>query len=190
MNRGITDELLVVERVRVEQPHRDGRKPRAQVVLERVVLARHELVEAAPERVEDLAGRAAVGAAHVHARVDLALEPRDPDHEELVQVRAEDREELEPLEERHVGVERLLEHALVEVEPGELPAPVALRGLGRVDAGTERREDARLREGPRRARGRGRGRPRARGSQARGRCGARSAARQADLPGLPVLTCT
>ncbi len=41
------------------------------------------------------------------------------DHEELVQVRAEDREELDPLEQRVGRVLRFFEHPLVEFQPGQ-----------------------------------------------------------------------
>ena len=42
-----------------------------------------------------------------------------PDHEELVEVAAEDREELQPLEQRNRPVARLFEHAQVELQPAE-----------------------------------------------------------------------
>ena len=44
--------------------------------------------------------------------LDLPLDARDADHEELVEVRGDDREELEPLEQRHGVVEGLLEDAV------------------------------------------------------------------------------
>src|SRR6266566_3547109 len=61
------------------------------------------------------------------ARVHLLLQPRYPDLEELVQIGAEDREELEPLEQRVRAVGRLLQHAAVELEPGELAVEVVIR---------------------------------------------------------------
>ena len=66
-------------------------------------------------------GREAVQRRLDHALGQLALQPCDPDHEELVQVVREDREELHPLEERVRRVERLLEHAAVELDPAQLP---------------------------------------------------------------------
>ena len=50
----------------------------------------------------------------------LSQEPGDAHHEELVEVRGEDRAELHPLEQRHLRIGRQLEHARVEVEPGKL----------------------------------------------------------------------
>ena len=64
--------------------------------------------------VEPVGSRAGV------ARPDAPLQLRHPDHEELVQVRAEDGQELHPLEKRDRGVLGLLEHPAVELEPGEL----------------------------------------------------------------------
>src|SRR5262249_54985275 len=55
-----------------------------------------------------------------------------PDHVELVQVRADDREELDPLQEGHSGVLRLLEDALLELQERELAVDVE---LGRVEIG-------------------------------------------------------
>ena len=54
------------------------------------------------------------------AGVELLHEARDPHLEELVEVLAEDGEELGPLEQRQVRVLGQGEHAVVEVEPREL----------------------------------------------------------------------
>ncbi len=55
------------------------------------------------------------------------LQPGDPDLEELVEIAAEDAEELEPLEQRRAGVERFVEDPPVELEPGELAVQVERR---------------------------------------------------------------
>jgi hypothetical protein len=56
--------------------------------------------------------------------VDVArqrlLQPRDADHEELVEVLGEDGEELEAFEQRLLRVERLFEHAPIELYLAEL----------------------------------------------------------------------
>ncbi len=70
---------------------------------------------------------------------DLLLQPGDPDHEELVEVRADDAEELEALEERQRAIARLLEDALVELEPRELAVDEETRVVethGRPPRGT------------------------------------------------------
>ena len=78
-----------------------------------------------------------------HAGVELLVQAGDADHEELVEVRAEDRRELQPLEERLVGLLGELEHALVEREPGELAVEVE---LGIVEVGRRRRLGDRRRD--------------------------------------------
>src|SRR5262249_33430684 len=64
-------------------------------------------------------GQAIRARGHV-ARAKLPLEIGDPDHEELVEIRAEDREELHTLQKRDARILRLLEDTTVELEPGEL----------------------------------------------------------------------
>ena len=60
-------------------------------------------------------GGQAVGRALGESGRHLPLEPGDPDLEELVEVAAEDAEELEPLEQRGARVERLVQYAAVEL---------------------------------------------------------------------------
>ncbi len=57
------------------------------------------------------------------------LQPRDADHEELVEILGEDGEELQAFEQRLRRVERLFEHAPVELDLAEL-AVEELHGLG------------------------------------------------------------
>src|SRR6185369_3172672 len=94
-------------------------EPRLHVLEEGAVLPHDERAAALRDLAVGLARGAAVGERSLDARVDHALQARDADHEELVEVRAHDREELEPLEDGDVRVERLLEDAPVEGEPGE-----------------------------------------------------------------------
>ena len=64
---------------------------------------------------------------------DPALQPGDPDHEELVQVGGEDGQEADPLQQVQVRVLGQFQHAGVEREPAQFPvqepvrAEVALR---------------------------------------------------------------
>ena len=69
------------------------------------------------------------GGAHGDAGGDPALEAGHPDHEELVEVAGEDRQEPHPLEQRQVGVLGELEHPLVEAQPGQLAVEEAVVGL-------------------------------------------------------------
>src|SRR5204863_322516 len=61
------------------------------------------------------------------ARVDLVVKAGDADHEELVEVRREDRAELQALEQRLVVLLAQLEDALVERQPRQLSIVVELR---------------------------------------------------------------
>src|SRR5258706_167010 len=59
--------------------------------------------------------RAPVGRARVKLRADLLLEAADPLLEELVDIRADDRDELQPFEQRHTAVIGLVQHSPAEV---------------------------------------------------------------------------
>ncbi len=80
----------------------------------------------AGDQLELLARGATVGTAGAHPRCDLVLEPGDAHLEELVEVLAEDGEELHPLEHRRSGLLGQSQHPCVEVEPGELAVQIAL----------------------------------------------------------------
>ncbi len=94
---------------------------------------------ASPMRASCSAGRQPVGALGRDAGAHLALEAGDAHHEEFVEIVGRDRQEAHPLEQRMGDVLRLLEHAAVEVEPGQLAVDEALGacrqiGLGRAPA--------------------------------------------------------
>jgi len=74
--------------------------------------------------LDRLRGGEAVGTARVDPGLHLVVQAGDAHHEELVLVRRPDGEELGALEQRHLLVLGQLEHAVVEVEPGELPVRV------------------------------------------------------------------
>src|SRR3990170_3269931 len=79
-----------------------------------------ELEDRLPDRRQRLSGRAPVGRGGGMARLELLLQARHADLEELVEVAREDGQEARALEERIAGVGRLVQDAGVEVEPGEL----------------------------------------------------------------------
>src|SRR5215212_6308102 len=60
-------------------------------------------------------------------RGHLLLQPRDPDHEELIEVGLGDRDEPHPLEQRVPLIAGLLEDPVVEPQPRELPVYVQRR---------------------------------------------------------------
>ena len=100
-----------------------------------------QLGGARADALELLVGGQAVGAVGLQARGGPALEAGDANHEELVEVRGEDGEELGPLERQGRLVLGQLEHPGVEVQPGELAVEESLgrqvgvenRRLGRFE---------------------------------------------------------
>ena len=71
-----------------------------------------------------LRGRAPVLQGRLEAGLDLVVQAGHAHHEELVEVVRVDRAELQALEQRDARVLGELEHALVELEPGELAVEV------------------------------------------------------------------
>ncbi|MDQ0991688.1 hypothetical protein QFZ74_002916 [Streptomyces sp. V3I7] len=101
------------------------------VLLEAGGVPGHELAGAGPDHLQHLAGLEPGGGARGHARGDTALQTGDPDHEELVQVAGEDRQEVRAFEQGRVRVLGELQDPLVEGEPAALPVEEAtLRQLG------------------------------------------------------------
>ena len=101
-----------------------------------------QLFDADPDRTQLLDLVESVGCVAAHAGRKLLLQAGYPDLEELVEVRAEDREELRPLEQGQRRVLGEREHARVEVEPGELAVEVARVLEGGIS------DDLRERHGP------------------------------------------
>ena len=64
----------------------------------------------------------------MHLRADLLLEATDALLKELVDVRRDDRNELEALEQRRAFVGGFLQHAPTEVEIGQLAIEIQLAG--------------------------------------------------------------
>ena len=109
---------------------------------EQVGLLALQVVGALPDVLQHLAGRVPAGRPDRDAGGDAPLEAGDPDHEELVEVAGEDREELRPVEDGQLVVLGELEHALVEGEPRQLTVqePVGGQPLLDGDGGGRRRE--------------------------------------------------
>ena len=77
----------------------------------------------------------------MQAGTDLLLQAADALHEELVEIRADDRDELHALEQGRARILGLPQDAEVEVEPGELTVQVELRQIeveGAVRSGAAR----------------------------------------------------
>jgi len=65
---------------------------------------------------------------HRESGDDAALESRNPDHEELIQIAREDREEVGALQRGKARVLGQLKHALIEREPAQLAVEKAVSG--------------------------------------------------------------
>ena len=85
-----------------------------------------EPVGAGGDGGELLRGREPVGRAVLDRLHLLALQRGDAVHEEFVEVVARDREEAQALQQRMGAVARLVQHALVERDPGERAVEVAV----------------------------------------------------------------
>jgi hypothetical protein len=77
-----------------------------------------------------LLGAAPVHGQFLHAGAELLLQPADPLHEELVEVRADDGQKLHPLEQCGPRILGLVQHPAIEGQPGELAVQVP---LGRIE---------------------------------------------------------
>ena len=122
--------LVGVELVPAQDLHVALGQGRADVLLEEGGLAGGELLGAAGDLGQDLVGVQAGGAHRGDAGLDAAHEPGDAHHVELVQVGGEDRQEPGALQQGQGVVLGLLQDALVEVQPGQLPVDEAvLEGL-------------------------------------------------------------
>src|SRR5215510_11189264 len=79
-----------------------------------------QLVHARHHRGHGLRGGEPVWSRVLIAGVNATLELGHPHHEELIQVGAEDGEELDALEQGHPRILCLLQYATVELEPRQL----------------------------------------------------------------------
>src|SRR5690606_8926386 len=112
--------LARLELVPVDERDALGGERRLHVLGEHARVPRHEVVRALADRVQHLARREPGGRGDRDAGRHAALGAGDADHEELVQVRREDREEPDALQERLARVLSELEHPLVERQPAQL----------------------------------------------------------------------
>src|SRR5205085_9779900 len=112
--------LLLTGLFGVQQDDTFAGEERLELVTEAPVLFVHQLVDARGDRSHSLHRRQPVGPGGLVAGTDAALEPRHTHHEELVEVRAEDAQKFQALEQGHAWILCLLEHAAVELEPRQL----------------------------------------------------------------------
>ena len=113
--------LFAVREVVVFEEEHPVRLELAQQRRDERVTLRLELADDRVARLDLLLRSAPVGAQVLEARSHLLFEPADPLHEEFVEVRADDGRELHALQEWRALVHPLVQHAAVELEPGQLP---------------------------------------------------------------------
>ncbi len=101
---------------------------------EAAALHRAQARDLGVDRVELLLRGETVRRRQDDAGRDLTPQSRDANHVELVEVRAEDREEFDALEQWHPRVECLLQHTRVERQPTQFAIEVQ-RGGTNVDHG-------------------------------------------------------
>jgi len=112
--------LLGRELARAHEANALGGKQRLELIEETSMLLVGEPAGALGDGRPGLGGGQPVGPGCLVVLADPPLEPRHADHGELVEVRADDGQELDPLQKRHRRVFGLLEHPPVELEPREL----------------------------------------------------------------------
>ena len=100
---------------------------RDQLVVEHPILFRHERVRFFGDRAKHVAGAQIVGTRRGRVDGEAVLQTRHANLEELVEIRRRDAKELEPLEQRHARVHRLLQHAQIERELRQLAVDVVVR---------------------------------------------------------------
>jgi len=112
--------LLGGDLLRADDPDTLRDQTRLDVLEEAPVLLLDERVHTLRHRRQRLGRGQPVGAGALVPLPDALLQVRHPDHEELVEIRAEDGQELDALEERHGHVLSLFQHPAVELEPRQL----------------------------------------------------------------------
>src|SRR5207302_9915416 len=91
------------------------------LLVEQAALAGEHRTHYGVDRGELLARRVAVERQLTDVAHELLLETAHALHEELVEIVVEDRDELQPFEERVRRVLGLAEHSPIELQPGDLP---------------------------------------------------------------------
>jgi len=116
------DPLLLLRRPVVGAQYADSRRfeRRKDRVVEQRVLRVEQLHGPPADRLELVVDVHAVRPGRKRAELPALLQARHANLEELVEVGAGDCQELDALEERHVVVLRLRQHAPVELEKGQL----------------------------------------------------------------------
>ena len=93
-----------------------------------MILLGEHLADHLADAFELEARRHAVGASAVRQTgLDLLLDAADADHEEFVEVRCEDGQELEPFQQRHARIAAFLQDPTIEFEPAQVAVEIERR---------------------------------------------------------------
>ena len=116
----------------IEDPDARPAERRQQIFPKRAVGFGFDTHHGCGNRVQKILPGAAVHAFRGHSGGELLLEHRHADHEKLVQVGAQDGEEIEAIEKRIGGVLGFVEHALLKGQQAQLAVE---EQRGRVEVG-------------------------------------------------------
>ena len=98
-----------------------GGQGRTQLLAPAGVLAPDQNAYFAVDGLQGFGGREAIRASLGRGAFDLLFEAGDPGFKELVQIGAEDAEELHAFQQRGGWIKGLLQHTMVELQPAHLP---------------------------------------------------------------------
>ena len=122
---------FLVQGIPIEDPHPSLLQGGSDLVGVDLLMAGGELSGPGSDQVQLLGWRQPVDGGNGDAGVHPLVELGHPDLEELVQIRGEDRQELDAFQHRETGVFGDRQHSFVEVEPGQVPVQVTrLKGGG------------------------------------------------------------
>jgi hypothetical protein len=116
--------FIIVEIVHADDPDSVLFELRKQYVAQTLPLLLDQVGDARVDRIQLLRLGDAVWGRLTDVRSDLTSQTRNPDHIELVQIGAEDRQKLYTFEQAVARVERLVKNTGVELEPAKLAIDV------------------------------------------------------------------
>ena len=99
-----------------EKPHAACRQCRQDLIVERAILIVDQRSRGAADFNQQRAHRTERHSRGRHLRPQLLLQAGDADLEIFIEIAAQNAEEAQPLEQRHVGILREGEHATIERE--------------------------------------------------------------------------
>ena len=114
----------------VQEPDAVLDQGRPEVVPPAFILLLHHPPHPPRDGPECLRGRQPIHAPLHDLALHLLLDPGHPDLKELVKVRTDDAEKLDPFQERDGRIQRLIQDTLVELQPAQFPIEKARGGQG------------------------------------------------------------